>query len=122
MKHSKLITSLALAVLFAFSTTVFAADSDKKKGKGNNPIAKLDLTKEQKKALGEYNKSAAAKRKEVAAITDKKAKRAKQTEMAKAYQAKLKEVLTEEQFAKYEKLQAEARKAKGDKKKKKDNE
>lgn len=126
MKHSKLITSLVLAVLFAFSTSAFAADGGKKKGKGNDPLAKLELKPEQKKALGEFRKSQAEDRKAIASIEDKKEKREKSMALTKAYNAKLKEVLSEEQFAKYEKMQAEAKKGKGgdkkpkgDKKKKK---
>ena len=133
MKNSKLITTLILAVFFAFAATGLAADGDKKKGKGkgNDPISKLELKPEQKKAIGSFRKAQADDRKALNAITDKKEKRAKQMEMNKAYQAKLKEVLTEEQFKKLEGLQAEAKKAKGgkakgkgkdDKKKKKDNE
>lgn len=127
MKHRKLISTLVLAVLFAFSTTVFAADSDKKKGKGNDPLAKLDLNPEQKKAIGAFKKSQAEDRKAAAAIEDKKEKREKTMALTKAYTAKLKEVLTAEQFAKFEKIEAEAKKGKGgdkkpkgDKKKKKD--
>lgn len=129
MKNSKLITSLVLALFFAFAASGFAADGDKKKGKkgkGNNLMSKLELKPEQRKAIQTFQKSNAAKRKEIASIEDKKAKREKSQELSKAYQAKLKEVLTEAQFKKFQDLQAEARKGKGKgkgkgDKKKKDN-
>ncbi len=118
MKNIKLLTSLILVALFAFGSTAIAADGGKKKGKGGDLLSQLDLSKDQQKAIKDFQKSQAGQRKEIASITDKKEKREKSMELAKAYQAKLKEVLSEEQFAKLQKLQSEARKGKGGDKKK----
>jgi len=94
---------LAVAAMLAFN--VSAADDDKKpakKGRGGGiqaMIKQLDLTADQKKALGKFNKE-----------TKEKA--------AEARNAKLKEILTEEQAKKLTELQA---KAKADRKKKPEN-
>ncbi len=121
MKYTKLITSIILAGAFVFTPALKAADKKAKKkpeagqkgAKRENPLAKLDLSADQKKQMQALQKETGAARKEAGKDKDK------QKEIQKNYQAKLKEILTEEQQAKMKELQGAARK--GGKKKKKDS-
>jgi Spy/CpxP family protein refolding chaperone len=129
MKYTKIIVALVLAGVFAFAPASIAAEKKgkkkpeagaKAKGKGNPILEKLGLSDDQKKEFMALQKETAAKRKE--AGKDKDAQKAVQAD----FQAKLKEILTEEQQATYKKLQAEMRKGGKDapkkgKKKKSDN-
>ena len=112
MKQTRITFILILAGLFAFSSALFAADGKGKgkgKGKGNPIVAKLGLDDDQKKQFMTLQKETAAKRKE--AGKDREA----QKKIMQAHQAKLKEILNEDQIKKYRELQAEMRKNRGGK-------
>jgi Spy/CpxP family protein refolding chaperone len=117
----KKLIMLAVAAMLAFN--VSAADDDKKpakKGRGggiNAMIKQLDLTADQKKALAKYNKENKEKG-DAARKLEGKERRAAMKKIAEARNAKLKEILTEEQAKKLTELQA---KAKADRKKKPEN-
>ena len=113
MKYTKIIVALVLAGVFAFSPALLAAEKkgkkkpeagQKAKGKGNPILEKLGLSADQKKEFMALQKETGAKRKE--AGKDKDAQKKVNAE----FQAKLKEILSEEQLATFTKLQAEARK------------
>ena len=111
----------AVAAMLAFN--VSAADDDKKpakKGRGGGiqaMIKQLDLTADQKKALGKFNRETKEKAAEARKLEGKE-RRAAMKKIAEARNAKLKEILTEEQAKKLTELQA---KAKADRKKKPEN-
>ena len=116
-------------IMFAVATVMAmnvaqAADDDKKKAprKGRAGgiqamIKQLDLTADQKKALGKFNKEnqekGAAARK-----LEGKERRAAMKKINEARNAKLKEILTEEQAKKLKELQAKAQAGRKGKKKK----
>jgi Spy/CpxP family protein refolding chaperone len=114
----KKLIMLAVAAMLAFN--VSAADDDKKpakKGRGGGiqaMIKQLDLTADQKKALGKFNRETKEKAAEARKLEGKE-RRAAMKKIAEARLAKLKEILTEEQAKKLTELQA---KAKADRKKK----
>ena len=110
---------LAVAAMLAFN--VSAADDDKKPAKKgrraggiNAMIKQLDLTADQKKALAKYNKENKEKG-DAARKLEGKERRAAMKKIAEGRNAKLKEILTEEQAKKLTELQA---KAQADRKKK----
>ena len=112
----KKLIMLAVAAMLAFNVS---ADDKKpaKKGRGggiNAMIKQLDLTADQKKALAKYNKENKGKSAEAQKLEGKE-RRAAMKKIAEARNAKLKEILTEEQAKKLTELQA---KAKADRKKK----
>ena len=117
-------------IMFAVATVMAlnvaqAADDDKKpakKGRGGFQamIKQLDLTADQKKALGKFNKE----NKEKGAAARKlegKERRAAMKKINEARNAKLKEILTEEQAKKLKELQAKAQAGRKGKKKKSDD-
>ena len=112
----KKLIMFAVAAMLAFNVS---ADDKKpaKKGRGggiNAMIKQLDLTADQKKALATYNKENKGKSAEAQKLEGKE-RRAAMKKIAEARNAKLKEILTEEQAKKLTELQA---KAKADRKKK----
>ena len=112
MKQTRITFILILAGLFAFSSSLFAAEGKGKgkgKGKGNAVIAKLGLDDDQKKQFMALQKETAAKRKE--AGKDREA----QKKIMQEHQAKLKKILNEDQIKKYREIQAEMRKNRGGK-------
>lgn len=103
MKYTKIITSLIAAAAFVFSSSLMAADEEKK-AEAKTPITLQvsDLTDEQKTDLE-------------AALKDRQSKvkaagknRAKRTAAFKGFTAKLKEIYTEEQFKEFEALSKKA--------------
>jgi Spy/CpxP family protein refolding chaperone len=112
----KKLIMLAVAAMLAFNVS---ADDKKpaKKGRGggiNAMIKQLDLTADQKKALAKYNKENKEKG-DAARKLEGKERRAAMKKIAEGRNAKLKEILTEEQAKKLTELQA---KAQADRKKK----
>lgn len=107
MKNSKIMVALVLAGLFAFSSSVFAADKGKGKGKANPIVEKLNLSDTQKKDFMALQKETAAKRKE--AGQDRDAQKKVQAD----FQAKLAKILDKDQLETFKKAQAEMRKGKG---------
>ena len=113
-------------IMFAVATVMAlnvaqAADDDKKKAprKGRAGgiqamIKQLDLTADQKKALAKFNKENKEKGAEARKLKGEERKAAMK-KIAEARNAKLKEILTEEQAKKLKELQA---KAQADRKKK----
>ena len=117
----KKIIMLAVAAMLAFN--VSAADDEKKKARAKKAetrgiqamLKQLDLTAEQNKALAKYNKENKEKGAEARKLKGEERKAAMK-KIAEARNAKLKEILTEEQAKKLKELQAKAR---ADRKKKK---
>ena len=115
----KKLIMLAVAAMLAFN--VSAADDDKKPAKKGRRggvqamIKQLDLTADQKKDWAKYNKENKGKGAEAQKLEGKE-RRAAMKKIAEARNAKLKEILTEEQAKKLKELQAKAR---ADRKKKK---
>ena len=113
----KKLIMLAVAAMLAFNVS---ADDKKPAKKGRRAggiqamIKQLDLTADQKKALATYNKENKGKSAEAQKLEGKE-RRAAMKKIAEARNAKLKEILTEEQAKKLTELQA---KAKADRKKK----
>jgi len=114
---------LAVATVMALNVAQAADDEKKKaprKGRAGGiqaMIKQLDLTADQKKALGKFNKEnqekGAAARK-----LEGKERRAAMKKINEARNAKLKEILTEEQAKKLKELQAKAQAGRKGKKKK----
>jgi Spy/CpxP family protein refolding chaperone len=108
----KKLIMFAVAAMLAFN--VSAADDDKKpskKGRGAGLQAmfkQLDLTADQKKALATFNKENKEKGAEARKLEGEERKTAMK-KIAEARNAKLKEILTDEQAAKLKELQAKAR-------------
>jgi Spy/CpxP family protein refolding chaperone len=117
----KKLIMLAVAAMLAFN--VSAADDEKKKARAKKAetrgiqamLKQLDLTAEQNKALAKYNKENKEKGAEARKLKGEERKAAMK-KIAEARNAKLKEILTEEQAKKLKELQAKAR---ADRKKKK---
>lgn len=123
MKYTKIISSLVLAGAFVFSSSLMAADDAKKdkkkkpaagekakgkKGGRQNPILSLKgLTDDQKKELGALMKDTQAKQK--AAGKDRDARR----KVYQGMQAKLKDILTEDQLKELQQKRSQGRKGKG---------
>ena len=117
----KKLIMFAVATVMALNV-VQAADDDKKpakKGRGGIQamIKQLDLTADQKKALATFNKENKEKGGAAARKLKGEERKAAVKKIAEARNAKLKEILTEEQAKKLKELQAKAR-ADGKKKKK----
>ena len=113
----------AVATVMALNVAQAADDEKKKaprKGRAGGiqaMIKQLDLTADQKKALGKFNKE----HKEKGAAARKlegKERRAAMKKINEARNAKLKEILTEEQAKKLKELQAKAQAGRKGKKKK----
>ena len=108
----KKIIMLAVAAMLAFN--VSAADDDKKPAKKGRAggiqamLKELDLTAEQNKALATFNKESRKKNAEARKLKGEERKAAVK-KIADARNAKLKEVLTEDQAKKLKELQAKAR-------------
>ena len=115
----KKLIMLAVATVMALNMAQ-AADDDKKKaprkGRGVQALLKqLDLSADQKKALATFNKENRKKNTEARKLKGEERKAAMK-KIAEARNAKLKEILTEEQVKKLKELQT---KAQGDRKGKK---
>ena len=115
---------LTVAAMLAFN--VSAADDDKKKaprkgraGSIQALIKQLDLTADQKKALATFNKENKEKGGAAARKLKGEERKAAVKKIAEARNAKLKEILTEEQAKKLKELQAKARADRKGKKKNK---
>ena len=122
----KKLIMLAVATVMALNVAQ-AADDDKKKApakKGRGGIQamlkQLDLKPDQKKALATFNKENRKKGAEARKLKGEERKAAIK-KIAEARNAKLKEILTEDQATKLKELQKEAQaKNKGKKKKSED--
>lgn len=122
------VAALVLGGLLAFSTVASAQDANANKGKGrgqnieqrvDNLAKELTLTDAQKtkvKALFEAQTKKMQEMRTENANLSQEERREKFTAMREEQTKKMKEILTPEQFTKYEKIQSEMRKKGGGKK------
>ena len=121
----KKLIMLAVATVMALNVAQAADDEKKKapakKGRGGIQamIKQLDLTADQKKALATFNKENKEKGGAAARKLKGEERKAAVKKIAEARNAKLKEILTEEQAKKLKELQAKARADRKGKKKNK---